>query len=226
MRKTLNTLIPALALSLFSGVSLTQAGTYVSNEKNVVQTQPAPVEPCAGDISYNNIELLYAYTDFDDNGGGSGHSNGGKLNIEYSPFKNFYLTAGGEYYHLNNADLWIVNGGIGGYLPLTQHIHLAVDAGILWTDIEYDDDVFIGDNSDSDTGWYVRPHLRGKWGCFEAHAGALYRDMGDFNAAGEDGRWAGFAQLYYHLTPSLDLTAGVLCDEDLTQVNGGIRWRF
>jgi hypothetical protein len=224
MRKLLHVLLPgALALVLAGPV---QAGTYTSSAKGVAPTQPAPVEPCAGPISYSNIELLYAYTDWDDNFGSNDHTNGAQLNIEFSPFQSFYLTAGAEWFSESDADLWILHAGIGGYFPLSEHIHLAVDGGALWTDIEFDDDVFAGDNSESDWGWYVRPHLRAKWGCFEAHAGALYRDMGDFNRGGGDGQWAGFAQLYYHITTSLDITAGVLCDEDFTQVTGGLRWRF
>lgn len=217
------------ALALFTVFTASQAPagttTYTTTDKAPVPAQP-PMEPCAGPISYSNIELLYAYTDFDSGLGSDDHTNGAQLNIEWSPFQNFYLAVGGEWFSEEDADLWVLHGGIGGYFPLTDHIHIAADGGILWTDIEFDDDVFGGDNSDSDTGWYVRPHLRGKWGCFEAQAGALYRDMGDFNADGEDGRWAGFAKLYYHLTTSLDLTAGVLVDEDFTQVTGGVRWRF
>jgi len=184
------------------------------------------VEPCAGPISYSNIELLYAYTDFDNSFGSNHHTNGAQLNIEFSPFKYFYLTAGAEWFSESDADLWILHGGIGAYFPLTDHIHLAVDGGILWTDIEFDNNNVVGDDSESDTGWYIRPHLRAKWGCFEAHVGAQYRDLGDFNSGGGDGNWGGFAQLYYHLTTALDLTAGVLIEEDITQVNGGIRWRF
>jgi hypothetical protein len=210
----------SLAATAFGGT------TYVSTDKNVAPTQPPPLEPCAGPISYNNIELMYAYTEFDNDFGSDDSMHGAKLNIEFSPFKNFYLTAGGEWFSASDADLWTVNAGIGAYFPMTEHIHLAADGGILWTGIEFDDDVFLADDSEDDTGWYVRPHLRAKWGCFEAKAGALYRDMGDFNPDGEDGRWAGFAQLYYHITTSIDLTAGVVVDEDLTQVNGGIRWRF
>lgn len=221
-------------LMVASAASLTllpcniQAGSsYVATGKGVAQPPPPPVDPCAGPISYSNIELLYAYTSFDNNLGSNNHTNGAQLNIEYSPFKSFYLTAGGEWFNESGADLWILHGGIGGYLPLTDNIHLAADGGILWTDAEFDNNAVAGNDSHSDTGWYIRPHLRGKWGCFEAHAGALYRDMGDFNTGGSNnGRWAGFAQLYYHLTPSLDLTAGVLADNDLTQVTGGIRWRF
>jgi len=223
MKKLLHALLPgALALVM---ASPTQAGTYTSAGKGVTPTQPAPVEPCAGPISYSNIELLYAYTDWD-NFGGNDHTNGAQLNIEFSPFQSFYLTAGAEWFSESDADLWILHAGIGGYVPLGEHFHLAVDGGALWTDLEFDNDVVVGDDNASDWGWYVRPHLRAKWGCFEAHAGALYRDMGDFNGGGGDGQWAGFAQLYYHITTSLDITAGVLCDEDFTQVTGGLRLRF
>ncbi len=212
----------ALALFTIAGAQAGTRTTYTATDKGVAPTQPPA--PMVEGPSYSNVELLYAYTDFDTNNG-DGHANGGQLNIEYSPMKHFYVTAGAEYYSQDNIDLWTVHGGIGAYWEITPNIHIAADGGILWTDVEYDN-VASGDDSDSDTGWYVRPHLRGKWGRFEAKLGALYRDLGDFNAAGEDGRWAGFAQVYYGLTPTLDLTAGVLVDEDFTQVSGGIRWRF
>jgi len=224
MRKILHALLPG-AFALFLSGTAYGGTTYVSSGKNP-PPPPPPVEPCAGPISYSNIELLYAYTDFDNNGGGNSHTNGAQLNIEFSPFNHFYLTAGAEWFSESDADLWVLHAGIGGYIPLTDHLHLAADGGVLWTDVEFDNNVVAGDDSESDWGWYIRPHLRGKWGCFEAHAGAIYRDMGDFNTNGGHGRWGGFAQLYYHLTTSLDLTAGVLADEDTTQVNGGLRWRF
>jgi hypothetical protein len=54
----------------------------------------------------------------------------------------------------------------------------------------------------------------------------MYRDLGDFNDDGDDGRWAGFGKLYYHLNNSWDITAGVLFEEDITQWSAGVRWRF
>ncbi|HEX2749680.1 MAG TPA: hypothetical protein VHM91_16840 [Verrucomicrobiales bacterium] len=208
--KQATTILAALAL----GAGSVLAGTAPAPSGK--GPAPTPIDPCAGPISYNNIELLYAYTDFDDSGLDNG--NGGKLNIEYSPANNFYITVGAEYLDADYGNAWLLNGGIGGYIPLTSNIHLAADAGILWSQVELDN--VVGDDSDSDTGWYVRPHLRGKWGCLTAHLGAEYTDV--FN----DERWSGFLNLYYQLNPSWDLTAGVRVNEDATTITAGVRYRY
>jgi hypothetical protein len=206
--KKATTVLVALAM----GAATAFAGTAPAPSGKGPAPAP-PMDPCAGPISYNNIELLYAYTDFD---GGGDNGNGGKLNIEYSPAPNFYITAGAEYVDTDFGNAWLLNGGIGGYIPLTQNVHLAADAGILWSDVDYDG---IG-GSDSDTGWYVRPHLRAKFGCLTAHVGAEYSDV--FN----DERWSGFVNLYYQINPSWDLTAGVRFNDDATTITAGARFRY
>ena len=220
----------ALLTGAFSLLSLlpATAGTYTTTtDKNVVQTQPQPpAEPCAGPISYSNVELLYTYTDFDVNFGDD-NANGGRIAMEWALNDRFYLAVGADYMAGDDVDLWIINGGVGAAIPLTENIHAVIEGGALWVDLEYDD-AFTGTGSDSesDWGWYAKPHLRGKWGCFEAQLGAVYRDLGDFNPGDSDGRWAGFGKLFYHLNQNWDVTAGVLFDEDMTQWSGGLRWRF
>ena len=202
------------------------AGTsYVSSDKTVTPTQPAPPEPCAGPISYTNLELLYTYTDFDI---GGDHANGGRLALEWALAERWYLALGVSFLDGDNVDLWVVNGGVGVSIPFTQNIHGVLEGGALWSDADFDDDVIIDDLDDNsgEWGWYVKPHIRGKWGCFEAHVGALYREMDDISFNDSDGRWAGFGKLYYHLNESWDITAGVLFEEDTTEWSGGIRWRF
>ncbi len=59
-------------------------------------------DPCAGPISYNNAELLYAYTDYDnfsDNGSGA------LLRIEYSAWDNLYLACDDCQNKLSNRTL-------------------------------------------------------------------------------------------------------------------------
>jgi hypothetical protein len=71
-------------------------------------------------------------------------------------------------------------------------------------------------------GWYVRPHLRARFGCFEIHAGAKYTKVDDLDID----EWAAFADLYYQVSPGWDLTVGVLHSNDRTTVTGGARYRF
>jgi hypothetical protein len=215
MKKT-TTILAALAMGAATALAGTPAPVYSGKSA----PPPPPADPCAGPISYNNIELLYAYTDFDfDDGGGGSEGHGFQVNLEYSPAQNFYLTAGIEYTDLDEGQLWLGHLGIGGYVALTPNIHLAADGGALWSDFSFDDDLDFDDDGD-DWGWYVRPHLRGKWGCLTVHIGAEYQDVRD------NDEWAGFAKLYYQLNPSWDLTAGVRVAEDVTQVTAGVRWRY
>lgn len=194
---------------------------------------PAPVavkpsEPCAGPISYNNAELLYAYTDYD---GYSDNGNGGIFRIEYSAWDNFYLTGSAAYHEVNNLDMWVLSGGVGAYMALCENVHIVGEAGALWTSFEQE--VFVDDGSsagtgyyvrdrDEEWGWYAKPHIRAKWGCFEVHAGALYTDIG----GNIDDEWSGFVDLYYQVAPQWDLTAGVNFTSDVTTVTGGARYRY
>lgn len=207
---------------------------------------PAPMDPCAGPISYNNLEILYARTNYDGNSFDDG--NGGILRAEYAVASNFYLTLGAEYVNSdydvdyvipgvaprgalgNNSysadvDQWLLNVGIGGHFPITPHIDIAGDAGLIWmhTSVDYDLPAGVaGDDSESDddTGWYVRPHIRAKWGCITVHLGAEYRDVFDSE------EWAGFAAVYYQIAPHWDLTVGYRHGEDTDSFTGGARWRF
>ena len=226
MKKTLS-FLAALTMGVVSATAGTPAPVVTGKNP-----PPPPVsDPCAGPISYNNVELLYVYTDID----GYGDSgNGGLLSVEYSPMQNLYLTASAEYIDMDYGNLWILKGGIGGYLPLTDNIHLAADGGVAWARAEAD--YWVADTSsanlghyrtesDDEFGWYVRPHLRAKFGCLTIHAGAEYLDIGDDNSA-TNGDWAGFASLYYQVAPNWDITGGVRLSEDTTQWSGGVRFRY
>lgn len=209
------------------------AAGAVTASAGVRPAMPAPVvvknDPCAGPISYNNAELLYAHTDFD---GFDDNGNGGIFRIEYSAWDNFYIAGGAEFHDVNNMDLWVLSGGVGAYMALSENIHIVAEVGALWTSFERD--VFVPDggsegngifmrNDEEEWGWYAKPHLRARWGCFEVHVGAEYRDHGgDFN----DDDWAGFADLYYQVSPGWDLTAGVNFTSDETTVTGGARYRY
>ena len=202
-------------------------------DKNPVTPQ---ADPCAGPISYSNVELLYEYTDFDD--GDLDDGSGATLRYEYEAMKQFYLTVDADYDSFDytpfsdigqgrrtfEIEQWTLSVGVGGHIALTDNIHLAGDAGLVYTDVSTDYNGVIpgGNNFDDDeTGWFIRPHLRAKWGCLTVHAGASYYDFdSDFDG------WTGYGRLYYQITTSLDLTAGVSFGEDSDVYSGGVRWRF
>lgn len=221
--KTTTTILATLVMSLAAATAGVEPAPAPSG-KGVAA--PPPVDPCAGPISYNSVELLYANTDLDA-GGDSG--DGVQLNVEYSPMSNLYFRLGGEYATFDNADVWYIYGGIGGYIPLTENIHLAGDGGVVYADVSYDGTYATptkGSSNDGDldggqTGWYLRPHLRAKWGCFELHAGATYRDLWD------DSNWTYWASAYYQVAQNWDITAGYADgDDDGSVITAGVRWRY
>lgn len=222
MKKT-TTILATLALGVVSAT----AGVEPAYSGKGVAQPPPPIDPCAGPISYNNVELLYANTDYD---GYGDSSDGGILRVEYSPMTNLYFTASGQYTDYDYGNIWTLTAGIGGYVPLTENIHIAGDAGIVYADWEYDYVYSMPTKGtennrsygDSDTGWYVRPHLRAKWGCLTVHAGALYTDISE----SED--WSWFVNAYYQIAQSWDITAGYADggDSDAQTFTAGVRWRY
>jgi hypothetical protein len=221
MKKT-SSILALMALGVASAI----AGVEPAPSGKGAATPPPVVDPCAGPISYNNVELVYANTD----GGNNDSSDGLNARVEYSPMANFYVTGSVGYTDLDGGQTWTLSGGIGGYVPVTDNIHVAIDGGIFHWDTEYD--TFINTAakggvqrytvSDSDTGWYVRPHVRAKWGCFEVHAGGMYVDIAD----SEDWNW--FAQVYYQVVPGWDITAGYSewSDNDGETWTVGARYKF
>ena len=225
MNKT-TTILATLAIGAVSAIAGTTPAPAPAPSGKGVATTPV-VDPCAGPISYNNVELLYLHSDFD---GPVGDLDGVSLRLEYSPASNFYISASGDYSSGSDTDLWNVRLGLGGYIPLTENIHLVGEVGGAYFDGQTDiwvpvyvGDALIGERrdtvGDSDWGWYVRPHLRAKWSCFEIHAGAEYQDAYENN-------WAFYGNVYYQVTPGWDLTAGVREGEDSTQWSAGVRYRF
>jgi hypothetical protein len=230
----MKTFLRAAACALTLAPAMGMAGiTPAPVDKNPVQ----PVQdPCDGPISYSNVELIYEYTDFDDNRLDDG--GGATLRYEYEATKQFYLTVDADYdsyefspvsvdgqnFRAFDVEQWTLSVGIGGHIALTDNIHLAGDAGFVYSDVSADFNGVIpaGNRFDDDnTGWFIRPHLRAKWGCLTAHVGAAYYDFDSDN----DG-WTGYGRLYYQITPSLDLTAGVSFGEDADVYSAGVRWRF
>lgn len=221
MKKT-STILAVMAI----GVAAATAGVEPApSGKGGAVTAP-PADPCAGPISYSSVELVYANTD----GGLSDDQDGVNLRVEYSAWSNFYLTGAATYTDIDGGESWTLSGGVGVYYPIMNNIHIAMDGGVFHWDTDYD--VFVNtaakgtpavvNVSESDTGWYVRPHLRAKWSCFEVHAGAMYVDVDDLE------EWNWFAQLYYQVLPGWDITAGYSewDDSDGETWTVGARYRF
>lgn len=189
MKKTA-TILAALALSTVSSF----AGPMPSAPAG--PPPPPPSDNCAGPISYSSLEAIYRNTDGDFTGD---DADGIQLAFEYSPASNFYVRLTGSYDESDFWDIFGVTAGVGGYIALTENIHVAADGGLVYYDVD-----FAGNNNfdGDDTGWYVRPHFRGKWGCFEAHVGANYTDISDSE------EWAWFAQVYYQVAQGWDVTVG------------------
>lgn len=178
---------------------------------------PPPMsDPCAGGLSYSSLEVLYANTDGDFTGN---DADGVRVNFEYSVASNFFVRFTAGYDEADNWDLFTVTGGVGGYIALTENIHAVADGGIVYMDWDY-----AGNNlaDGDDTGWYVRPHLRAKWGCFEAQLGATYVDIDDTE------EWNWFLKIYYQVAQGWDVTAGYTEgeDTDLETWTIGVRKRF
>lgn len=219
MKKTA-TILTALALSTAASF----AGPPPPMAPPPGPPPPISSDRCAGGISYNNVELLYANTDADTIGS-SGDADGVRLNFEYSPASNFYIRLTTGYDEADYWDLWHITAAVGGYIALSDNIHVAADGGIIWAEFEEDyfDDTAWLSFSDDDTGWFVRPHLRAKWGCLEVHAGVQYTDIWDE----ED--WAFFASAYYQIWGNWDIKVGYNegdMDTDAEVWTVGARYRF
>ena len=197
--------IAALAM----GVATSIAGTMPMPAPSGKGPAPAPAsDPCASPINYNSLRADYLHTWFDLDG--VDDANGLDLVLEYSPFQNVYLNVSGSYVDVGGIDSWGATGGIGGYVPLTDNVHLAADAGVIWGDFD----------GNSETGWYARPHIRARFSCFEVHAGAKYICLDS------EGNWEGFADAFYQVATGVDLALGVSFNEDATTLAAGIRFRY
>jgi hypothetical protein len=173
------------------------AGTAPSGKAPVVAPLPAP--ECPATPSYNNVIVSWSrgFGDFSDG------LNGANLDLSYSPVDNLYVRGSASW--TDGLD-WDYTAGLGGYLPLQENLHFAVEAGGLFAD---------------DNGWYVFPHLRGKFGCLEIWAGAKYLKFQDF-----DGFWEGHANLFYQVAQNTDIAIGGIVGEDDQTLLVGLRRRF
>lgn len=222
--------------TVLAGIVFSAATATAGIAPAPLDKSPAPpADPCAGPISYTNIELLYERTDFDGNNRDDGDA--GVVRFEWGTKQNLYFTFDADRNSYDyttegirdqtaswSIDQWKVSAGIGGHIELTDNIHLSGDAGIIYTDIDANrrSGGFFDAQSpdDSETGWFIRPQIRAKFGCWTIHAGGTYQDFG-----GED-EWTVYGRVYYQIAPKWDLTLGFSTGDEANVYSGGIRWRF
>ena len=205
-------------------ISIAAAGVTPAPVSSGKLVTPPTGDRCAGPISYRSAELLYAGTDF---GGFRDEADGIVLRAEYALMSNFFLTGSAGYDEWSSGNMWTLSGGAGAYWPLTENIHLVAEAGVVWAASEQDvawsvtpGVINYDTTSDDDFGWYVRPHLRAKFGCFTIHAGAVYEDVADSD------HWGWFARAYFQVAPNWDVTAGYSDAEETETFTAGVRYRY
>jgi len=202
--------IAALAMSL-PAVALAGPAVYGAP----VSTPVAPTS----DISYNNFELDYAMTWFDDSF--LDDAIGAKLAVEYNIIEHLYFAAGGSYQNVDSAfgstDLWTANVGLGAYVTLANNFDFVVEGGALFYGI--DNGPF--GVSDDDVSGYVKPHFRALFGDrYEAHFGAIWSNIDYTN------EWAGFAKLYVGLAEGWDFSLGFNFGDFSYQGTAGFRYQY
>jgi hypothetical protein len=140
----------------------------------------------------------HTWSDFSDD-----NINGLNLDLSYGIANNFYVRGSASW---ADGPGWDYTAGAGAYAPLQENLHIAVEAGGLFAD---------------DNGFYVFPHLRGKFGCFELWAGAKYLKFDDY-----DGFWEAHVNAFYQVATNTDLAVGGIIGDDAETLTVGIRYRF
>lgn len=202
MMKTLT--IACLAGAAMMTVAV--AGTPVSAKCAKCPVAPAPAPACPEGISYSNVGLDWSHTWID---GAGKDLDGVNFDASYAIIDKLYVH-GTAAWADSGSDEWGFTAGLGYGLPLVKNLDLVAEAGGYW-----------GSDS-SDKGWYVFPHLRGKIGCLEVHAGAklICPDGGDSNF------WEAHVNAYYEVAPRVDLHVGGIFGEDADTLLVGVRYKF
>lgn len=207
--------------------TLSHAGTEAPPPTLAPTIEPEEV------ISYNNFSLswLRQWANVDNFADADVDGNGVAGALEFSPVDHLYLAVGGSWSNLEfsgpgfdtDVDYWTVNGGIGGYIPITNNVHFVTEVGGQYAELD------LGNFGDvDDWGVYVRPHVRAKFGDFEIHGGVIYNSN---DVAPNE--WSAFARALYEVAPNVDLfvTGTVGLDdnallEDVFGINVGVRLKF
>ncbi len=198
MTKTLTIAFLASAALMTAAV----AGTAPSG-KNAVPPPPPPAPACPGGISYSNVGLDWTHTWLD---GSNRDVDGVNLDVSYLLVDKLYFHGTASWADQVGGNDWSWTAGLGYAIPLVSNIDFVAEAG----------GVFDQDAS----GFYVFPHLRGKWGCFELHAGGKYINIDDYEG------WEAHVNAYYEVTTNVDLHVGGIFAEDASTLEVGLRYKF
>ncbi len=198
------------------------AGTSVVSSGKNAPVPPAPSVGCSSDISYNSIEVDWNHgfiseDNLDD-------TNGIGVKLEVSPFKHVFFTAEGDWFNSEvdgrDVDGWGALVGVGAYLPITENFHFVTDLGGIFEGAKAD-----GGRSVDDAGFYVRPHVRARFNCFEIHTGAKFVHLPEFGD-----RWEIFAEAFVEVLPHVDVVVGGALDledeSDSWALKAGLRYKF
>ena len=179
------------------------AGPTVSG-KSAPAVAPMPAPTCEGGISYDNLSVDWSHSWLD---GGADDLNGVDVNLHKTIVDKLFFH-GSAAWTDSTGDDWGFTAGLGYALPLMKNIDLVAEAGGFWSD-------------GSDSGYYIFPHLRGKWGCFELHAGAKFADPSD-----GDNFWEAHVNAFYQIAQNTDVHVGGIFSEFGDTLLVGLRYKF
>ena len=202
MIKTLT--IACLAGSMMMTAAVAGPTSSGKSGKGVV-APPPPAPACPGGISYSNVGLDWNHTWVDGDGD---DIDGVNFDVSYAIIDKLYVHGTASWADAVNSE-WGFTAGLGYGIPLVKNLDFVVEAGGFWAD-EGDDD-----------GWYVFPHLRGKWGCLELHAGAKY-----LSPDNGDELWEAHVNAYYEVCANTDIHIGGIFGEDASTLQVGVRYKF
>lgn len=200
-------MIKTLTIACLAGATMMTAavaGTPVSAKNAKAPVAPAPAPACADGISYNNLGLDWTHSWVD----GSSDVDGIDLNVEKTIIDKLYVH-GSVSWADGVTDEWGFLAGLGYGIPLVKNIDFVTEAGALFSEDNYE-------------AFYVFPHLRGKWGCFELHAGAKFICP----EGGDDNFWEAHVDGYYQVASHLDLHVGGIFSDDVQTLRAGVRFKF
>ena len=197
--------------------SVLLAGTALAGTPTMAPAPaPAPAPP-ASVLNYNGLQAGWLHTEWDSPYLDSSDGVGGS--VSFSPFEHLYLVGGGAWQDVNvvgeSTDMWLANVGAGGFFSLSSNVDFVVEGGASFYGFSNSP---IG--ADNDASAYARPHFRGRWANLEVHAGAAWTNLDITN------EWAGFGRVFYGLTDTLDLSAGISAGKNEYTVNVGLRLRY
>ena len=205
-----------LNLTQFAAVSafaaLSALPSMAGDSQPVASGKACPSHCEESCLSYDFADIQYIYSSF----GELEDGHGAGLNISKEIGGNVYLTASGSWTDSGGADLYGASAGVGYYIPVTDRLHLNIEAGGLYSN---DEDLCHGGE---EFGYYAGPGLRY---CLspgmEVFANAYYtRYEGGFD------QWDFNAGLVASITDTVAFKLGGLLNEDDQAVLVGLRFYY